>query len=121
MGLEYPKELPLEEVAFLWDRVRGKQVPLGKLLHAAWAVLGYALYQMAPVGTAPPLESVHTIGPGSVQAIGSGSVQAIGDANLDFREVEAVLEGLVKGTTQAGPATWWMLFRLAIWVIGEGK
>lgn len=113
MGLEYPKELPLEEVAFLWDRVRGKQVPLGKLLHAAWAVLGYALYQMAPVGTAPP--------PESVQAIGSGSVQAIGDANLDFREVEAVLEGLVKGTTQAGPATWWMLFRLAIWVIGEGK
>lgn len=105
MGLEYPKELPLEEVAFLWDRVRGKQVPLGKLLHAAWAVLGYALYQMAPVGTAPPLESV----------------QAIGDANLDFREVEAVLEGLVKGTTQAGPVTWWMLFRLAIWVIGEGK
>lgn len=105
MGLEYPKELPLEEVAFLWDRVRGKQVPLGKLLHAAWAVLGYALYQMAPVGTAPPPESVQTIG----------------DANLDFREVEAVLEGLVKGTTQAGPATWWMLFRLAIWVIGEGK
>jgi len=113
MGLEYPKELPLEEVAFLWDRVRGKQVPLGKLLHAAWAVLGYALYQMAPVGTAPPLESV--------QAIGPGSVQTIGDANLDFREVEAVLEGLVKRTTQAGPATWWMLFRLAIWVIGEGK
>ena len=112
MGLEYPKELPLEEVAFLWDRVRGKQVPLGKLLHAAWAVLGYALYQMAPVGTAPP--------PESIQAIGPESVQAIGDANLDFREVEAVLEGLVKGTTQAGPATWWMLFRLAIWV-GEGK
>ena len=113
MGLEYPKELPLEEVAFLWDRVRGKQVPLGKLLHAAWAVLGYALYQMAPVGTAPP--------PESIQAIGPESVQTIGDANLDFREVEAVLEGLVKGTTQAGPATWWMLFRLAIWVIGEGK
>lgn len=105
MGLEYPKELPLEEVAFLWDRVRGKQVPLGKLLHAAWVVLGYALHQMAPVGTPLPIERVQTFG----------------DAPFDVNEVEPVLEGLVKGTTQAGPATWWMLFRLAIWVIGEGK
>lgn len=105
MGLEYPKELPLEEVAFLWDRVRGKQVPPGKLFHAAWVVVGYALYQLGPVGSGSPFEGV----------------QPIGEVPFEVTEAEPVLEGLVKGTTQAGPATWWMLLRLAIWVIGEGK
>ena len=38
MNQDYPKDLPLEAVALLWDKVRGKQVPLGRLLCRALLV-----------------------------------------------------------------------------------
>jgi len=104
MNQDYPKDLPLEAVALLWDKVRGKQVPLGRLLHAAWIVLGYALSQLTQDGRMISLEGTE----------GHESVSS----DFDPREAEPVLAGIVGQTSQMGPATWLILLRLAIWIIG---
>ncbi len=108
MNQEFPKELPLEAVAMLWDKVRGKQVPLGGLLHAAWMVLGYALCQLMPH---EPMISLQV---GEIQK----SEASAFDPFFDPLEAEPILAGIVGQTVAMGPATWLILLRLAIWIIG---
>ncbi len=107
MNQEYPKDLPVEAVALLWDKVRGKPIPLSGMLHAAWIVLGYALCQLAPQEL-------------PIFASGEGTAE-ISPSGFDPREAETVLEGMVDQSIQVGPATWLLLIRLALWIIGSSR
>lgn len=108
MRLNYPAEMPLDAVSILWDRVRGQAVPLGTLIHAAWAVAGYALGQLLPDGAT-----------GGISTGDWEKVMKSNPPNPD--EIGPVLQGLFEDHTTAGPSTWMMLLRIALWVIANAR
>lgn len=92
--VNYPSTLPQEALLVMLDKVRGKDVSLAELCHAAWNVQGYAQAQFIGGGV----------------AIGSTEVQTVSDEKL-IEEALKVGEEDAKGFL---PIPWILLAKLAI-------
>lgn len=88
----FPQDLPIEAVALLIDKLRGKDIPIKTTVNAAWNLAGYAAAQVTP-----------------------DTPKVIGD--LDFTDDEAIemLENLLVKTTVNADGT--VGFIMVPWVI----
>lgn len=92
----YPSVLPQDALLVMLDKVRGKDVSIADLCHAAWNVQGFAQAQF--------------IGGGN--AIGSTEVQTVSDEELISEALKSAdPEADVKGFL---PIPWALLAKLAI-------
>lgn len=97
--VNYPATLPQEALLVMLDKVRGKDVSIAELCHAAWNVQGYAQAQFIGGGI----------------AIGSTEVQTVSDEDLLAHALEAgKAEPDAKGFL---PIPWVLLAKLAIRLI----
>lgn len=95
MMVNYPSVLPQEALLVMLDKVRGKDVSLAELVHAAWNVQGYAQAQFIGGGV----------------AIGSTEVQTVSDEKLIEEALKVGEEADAKGFL---PIPWILLAKLAI-------
>ena len=97
--VNYPSVLPQDALLILLDKVRGKDVSLAELVHAAWNVQGYAQAQFIGGGV----------------AIGSTEVQTVSDEVL----IEEALKSADPEADAKGflPIPWILLAKLAIRIV----
>jgi len=107
MLLPYPNSFPQDALLLILDKIRGKDVSLPDLVHAAWNVLGYGLAQSIGGGqvVAGEIEALAKL---SDEELLTSVLKQGGDQTVDGQNVAAI-----------GIVPWLMVARIAFKIIKE--